>query len=175
MTNPIVRFETSAGTFEVEVFRDRMPLTSGNFLTLIGSGFYDGLHFHRVVRGFAVVVGCPYSRDPADPRVGSGGPPSGPIEDEFLQSARISNTVGTLAMANDGKPNSGGSQFFINLDDNTYLDWFADGPTRHSVFGRVITGFSVVRAIGESPVEIANRPVPPVRVDRVSVTMARNG
>lgn len=169
VTNPIARFEASVGSFEVEVFLDRMPLTAKNFLTLAENGFYNGLHIHRVVRDFMVLFGCPYSRDPADSRVGSGGPPNGNIPDEFLESARISNLAGTLAMANKGTPNSGGSQFFFNLTDSPYLDWFANGPTQHAVFAHVIEGFDVVLAMGAVAVDGGNRPVHPIRVERVVI------
>ena len=75
MTNPTATFETSLGTFTAEIFEDTMPITAGNFVDLATSGFYDGLHFHRVIPSFMIQFGCPYSKDPSDGRAGTGGPP----------------------------------------------------------------------------------------------------
>jgi len=169
VANPVAEFETTLGTFRAEIFLDRMPITAKNFLGLARRGFYDGLHFHRVIRGFMIQFGCPYSRDPNSPRAGTGGPPHGTIPDEFRDDARISNEPGTLAMANTGRPNSGGSQFFINTVHNAYLDWFTPGPSRHPVFGRVIEGMEVVRAIEATPTDANDRPRVPVQVRHVRV------
>lgn len=167
MANPIAVFETSLGGFAAEILVDQMPATGGKFLALAREGFYDGLHFHRVVPGFMVLTGCPFSRDPGDPRVGSGTAPGGPIPDEFI--ARLSNLRGTLAMANEGRPNTGSSQFFVNLADNTYIDWFAGGPSAHAVFGRVTRGMGVVDAIGRVETDEGSPPLAPVALRRVSV------
>lgn len=122
--------ETSMGTFKVELFTEEMPITTGNFIDLANSGFYDGIHFHRVIPGFMCQFGCPYAKDPDSSRAGTGGPDAntsfvsaagkqfkrthdGGIPDEH--TARISNAPGTLSMANTGQPQSGGSQFFINV------------------------------------------------------------
>lgn len=169
MANPVAVFETSVGTFRAEIFLEQMPITAGNFLSLVRAGFYDGLHFHRVIRDFMVQFGCPFSRDPFDPRAGTGGSPSGCIPDEHLPAARFSNTVGTLAMANTGRPNSGGSQFFINTADNFYLDWFSPGVSKHPVFGRVVEGMEVVRAIEATPTGPGDRPKTPVKMIRIVV------
>lgn len=168
MPNPVATFETSLGVFKAEIFLDQMPITARNFLDLAKAGFYDGLHFHRVIKGFMIQFGCPYSRDPQSPRAGTGGPPHGTIPDEF--SARLSNEPGTLSMANTGRPNSGGSQFFINVAHNHYLDWFTPGPSKHPVFGRVIEGMEVVHAIETAPTDRHDRPLTPVRTVRVTVT-----
>src|SRR3954462_3032955 len=114
MANPTAVCETSLGSFTVELFVDKMPITAGNFVDLAKSGFYDGLHFHRVINKFMIQFGCPHSKDPNSSRAGTGGPPHGTIQDEFRDDAKISNEPGTLSMANTGAPNSGGSQFFIN-------------------------------------------------------------
>src|SRR5512138_681861 len=137
MANPIATFETSLGTFSAEIYQDKMPVTAGNFIKLAKSGFYDGLHFHRVIDNFMVQFGCPHSRDPNSPRAGTGDGPDGRIKDEHPADAKISNTRGTLSMANTGQPNSGSCQFFINVVDNPYLDWFSPGPSRHPVFAKV--------------------------------------
>ena len=107
MANPTASFETSLGTFQAEIYLDKMPLTAQNFIDLAKSGFYDGLHFHRVINNFMIQFGCPHSRDPASTRAGTGGPPDGRIQDEFPDEHQLSNEPGTLSMANTGQPNSG--------------------------------------------------------------------
>jgi cyclophilin family peptidyl-prolyl cis-trans isomerase len=148
MANPTAVFETSEGTIKAEIFLEEMPVTAGNFLNLAKSGFYDGLHFHRVIPSFMLQFGCPHSKDPSSPRAGTGGPPHGTIADEFLPNAKFSNEPGTLSMANTGRPNSGGSQFFINTVHNSFLDWF-NGQTssQHPVFGKINEGMDIVKAI----------------------------
>jgi len=169
MANPKAIFDTNKGQFTAEIFRDEMPITAKNFIDLATSGFYDGLHFHRVIDGFMIQFGCPHSKDPNSPRCGTGGPPHGTIEDEHLEHAKFSNEPGTLSMANTGRPNSGGSQFFINTAHNSYLDWFAPGPSKHPVFGKIIDGSDVVEAIGKSPTAAGDRPIEPIQV--VSITI----
>jgi cyclophilin family peptidyl-prolyl cis-trans isomerase len=169
MANPTAICETSLGTFEAELFLDTMPVTAGNFLDLAQSGFYDGLHFHRVIEGFMCQFGCPYSRDPKSPRAGTGGPPNGCIKDEFPEGAKFSNEPGTLSMANTGEPDSGGSQFFINTVHNDFLDWFTPGPSRHPVFGKVIRGMEVITAIETTPTDGRDRPVTPVQMKKITV------
>jgi cyclophilin family peptidyl-prolyl cis-trans isomerase len=120
MPNPTVNFETTKGSFDAEIYLEQMPVTAQNFIDLAKSGFYDGLHFHRVIKGFMIQFGCPFSRDPASQRCGTGGPPHGTIRDEHLASAKLSNEPGTLSMANTGRPNSGGSQFFITIHNHSW-------------------------------------------------------
>merc|ERR1719331_1393771 len=153
------------GPIKAEIYLDRVPITASNFIDLSRSGFYEGLHFHRVIPGFMNQFGCPHSRDPNSRRSGTGGPPDGTftnlatgasvrrsnggnIPDENI--SRDSNAPGTLSMANTGMPNSGGSQFFINVNANTFLDWF-DGstPSKHPVFGKVIEGMDIVEGISK--------------------------
>ena len=169
MANPVAQFDTTLGSFKVEIFEDKMPITAGNFLGLARSGFYDGLHFHRVIRGFMCQFGCPHSSDPRSPRAGTGGPPHGTIQDEHPENAKMSNEPGTLSMANTGAPNSGGSQFFLNTVHNSYLDWFTPGQSKHPVFGRVSEGMDVVSAIETTPTGPGDRPVTPVQVSKVTV------
>jgi len=166
MANPTATCETSLGTFTVELFVDQMPITAGNFRDLARSGFYDGLHFHRVINGFMIQFGCPHSRDPKSPRAGTGGSPKGTIKDEH--TARLSNERGTLSMANAG-PNSGSSQFFINTVDNGYLDWFSPGQSKHPVFGRIVSGMDVVTKIEQTPTDRGDRPLTPVKMIKVTV------
>ena len=148
MGNPVAVFETSEGTFKAEIFLAEMPITAQNFISLAESGFYNGLHFHRVIPGFMLQFGCPHSKDPNSPRAGTGGPPHGTIQDEFLESAKFSNEPGTLSMANTGRPNSGGSQFFVNTVHNDFLDWFNPATnSSHPVFGKVTEGMDIVKSI----------------------------
>jgi cyclophilin family peptidyl-prolyl cis-trans isomerase len=155
------------GTFKVELFVDKMPITAGNFVELAKSGFYDGLHFHRVIDNFMIQFGCPHSKDPNSPRCGTGSSPKGSIKDEHLPTAKLSNEPGTLSMANAG-PNSGSSQFFINTVHNAFLDWFSPGPSKHPVFGKVIDGMDVVNKIGKTPTR-NDRPVTPVKMIKITV------
>jgi cyclophilin family peptidyl-prolyl cis-trans isomerase len=167
MANPTATFETSLGNFTVELFQQQMPITVGNFVKLATSGFYDGLHFHRVINNFMIQFGCPFSKDPKSPRAGTGGPPWGDIKDEF--TVKLSNEPMTLSMANTGAPNSGGSQFFINTVHNDFLDWFTPGQSRHPVFGKVTSGQDVVKKIEATPCDGDDRPKTPVKVIKVTV------
>ncbi len=148
MANPTAVFETSEGTIKAEIFLSEMPITSQNFIDLVKDGFYDGLHFHRVIPGFMLQFGCPHSKDPNSSRAGTGGPPHGTIQDEFLPKAKFSNEPGTLSMANTGRPNSGGTQFFMNTVHNKFLDWFDDSTeSKHPVFAKITEGMEVVTTI----------------------------
>jgi cyclophilin family peptidyl-prolyl cis-trans isomerase len=169
MANPTATLETSLGTITVELFTDKMPLTAGNFVKLAKSGFYDGHHFHRVIDGFMLQFGCPFSRDPNSPRAGTGDGPEGTIKDEHPPDAKLSNEPGTLSMANTGQPNSGSCQFFINTVHNKYLDWFTPGASKHPVFGKVISGMDVVKKIEKTPTTPEDRPRTPVKMIRVTV------
>ena len=169
MPNPTATMETSLGTFEVELFTDKMPITAGNFVTLAKSGFYDGLHFHRVISGFMAQFGCPHSKDPNSSRAGTGDGPNGTIKDEHPENAKISNEPGTLSMANTGRPNSGSSQFFINTKHNSFLDFFTPGPSKHPVFGKVIEGMDVIQKIESTPTDANDRPRTPVKMIKVTV------
>jgi cyclophilin family peptidyl-prolyl cis-trans isomerase len=169
MANPTATCETSLGTFKVELFTDKMPITAGNFVRLAKEGFYDGLHFHRVISGFMLQFGCPHSRDPNSSRAGTGDSPHGPLQDEHPENAKISNEVGTLAMANTGRPNSGSCQFFINTVPNARLDWFSPGPSKHPVFGKVVDGMDVVKKIESNPTDGSDRPKIPVQMIKITV------
>ena len=114
-----------------------------------------------------IQFGCPNSKDPNSPRNGTGGPGYA-IPDEH--TARISNGPGTLSMANSG-PNSGGSQFFINVTDNNYLDWFNPRtPSKHPVFGKIKDGYDVVLRISKTRT-VSDNPVNPIKME--SITIAR--
>ncbi len=167
MPNPTALVETTLGHFTIELYVDKMPITAGNFVRLAKEGFYDGLHFHRVIKNFMIQFGCPYSRDPNSPRAGTGDSPHGTIRDEHV--ARLSNEPGTLSMANTGRPNSGSCQFFINTVHNNFLDWFTPGQSQHPVFGKVTSGMEVIKAIETTPTS-QDRPRTPVQVTRVTVS-----
>ncbi|MGB0403967.1 MAG: peptidylprolyl isomerase [Salibacteraceae bacterium] len=133
------------------------PITAGNFIGLVNQKYYDGVIFHRVIDNFMIQGGDATK---------TGGSKAPTIQDEFITG--LSNVQGTISMANAG-PNTGTSQFFINLVDNTYLD-FDKTPTtsKHPVFGHVVDGFSVVQAIGKVPVN-NNVPVTAVVMDSVRI------
>ncbi|MEN6342876.1 MAG: peptidylprolyl isomerase [Methanospirillum sp.] len=141
-----VVLHTTMGDITIALYDD-MPVTAGNFEKLVGQGFYNNVTFHRVIDRFMIQGGDPTG-------TGMGGP-GYQIKDEFPTARKNRNDRGTIAMANAG-PNTGGSQFFINLVDNNYLD------TKHPAFGRVVKGMDVVDAIGKVPVDANDRPVTPV-------------
>ena len=169
MGNPTATLETSLGSIEVELFADKMPITTGNFMELANSGFYDGLHFHRVIKDFMIQFGCPHSKDANSNRAGTGNAPHGTIKDEHPEDAKISNEPGTLSMANTGQPNSGSCQFFINTVHNSYLDWFSPGQSKHPVFGKVTGGMDVVEKIGTTSTGPGDRPSPAIQMVKVTI------
>jgi len=170
MSNPIATFETSMGTFKAEIYSDQMPITSDNFIKLVKEGFYDDLHFHRVIQNFMIQFGCEFTRnDPNSARAGTGNSPFGRIKDEHPAEHRFSNEVGTLSMAITGQPNSGGAQFFINTKHNAFLDYFSPGQSKHPVFGRVTQGMEVVNAIESVDTDANDRPTTPVQMIRITV------
>jgi cyclophilin family peptidyl-prolyl cis-trans isomerase len=168
MANPTAKFETSMGNFEAEIYVDQMPITGGNFVRLVQEGFYDGLHFHRVIKDFMNQFGCPHSRDPQSPRAGTGNSPHGSIADEHPANHRLSNEPGTLSMANAG-PQSGSCQFFINTVHNAFLDYFSPGQSKHPVFGKVTSGMDVVTAINKTATDPRDRPKTPVKMLRITM------
>ena len=181
--NKRAKFITNIGEFEVELFAD-MPITSSNFIDLVKSGYYNGLHVHRTIPNFMVQFGCPHSSDPNSMRAGTGGPEpntqfenvftgsteqrdgNGCIEDEFRKPncPKHSNEPMSLSMANTGQPNSGGSQFFMNTVHNSFLDFFDKStPSQHPVFGMVTSGQDVVMKMNTCPTK-QDRPVEPIQV-----------
>jgi cyclophilin family peptidyl-prolyl cis-trans isomerase len=169
MPNPTATLDTSLGKVKVEVLLDKMPITATNFIKLAKAGFYDGLHFHRVINGFMIQFGCPHSKDPMSPRAGTGDAPEGTIKGEHPPDAKISNEPGTLAMANSGSANSGSCQFFINTVHNSYLDWFSPGASKHPVFAKIVSGMDVVKKIETAPTAAGDRPVTPIQMVKVTV------
>jgi cyclophilin family peptidyl-prolyl cis-trans isomerase len=141
------------GTIKLELFAAETPITVQNFVKLCGSGFYDGLTFHRVIGGFMIQGGCPRGD-------GTGGPGYA-IKDEFVANLKHS-AAGTLSMANAG-PNTGGSQFFITLAATPWLDG------KHTVFGKVVEGLDVVQSIGKVQTDNHDRPLEPVKIKSAKV------
>jgi len=166
--NPVAVLETNKGVIEIELYDDSMPITAGNFVKLIEEGFYDGIKFHRVIDGFMVQGGDPNTKTDQVFTYGQGGPGYS-IPDEHIAGELLTNVRGTISMANSG-PNSGGSQFFINLVDNTNLD-FNKPPlaSKHPVFGRVVTGMDVVDAISTVETGPSNLPVEDVVIEKATV------
>lgn len=162
--NPIAVLNTNLGTIEIELYEDMMPITAGNFKKLVQEGFYDGVKFHRVIDGFMIQGGDPITKTDEVLRYGTGGP-GYTIPDEHIKNDLLTNVRGTIAMANSG-PNSGGSQFFINLVDNTFLD-FDKAPldSKHPVFGRVISGMDVVDEIAKVETNAISLPLEDVVIE----------
>lgn len=154
-----VKLETTEGVIVIKLYDD-MPITAGNFEKLVKQGFYDGIIFHRVIAGFMIQAGCPHG-------TGTGGP-GYTIDDEFVPGH--SNQRGTISMANTGQPHSGGSQFFINLVDNSYLDWDnRSTPYKHPVFGEVTQGMDVVDKIAAVKTDYNDRPKTEVKIIKASI------
>merc|ERR1719378_1007522 len=137
------------GKIEAEIYLDRVPITASNFIDLAQTGFYNGIHFHRVIPDFMNQFGCPNAKDPKSRAAGAEiTRQGGNIPDELTQ--KISNEPGTLSMANTGQKDTGGSQFFINVAHNSFLDWFDKStPSKHPVFGKVIEGYDVAVKISK--------------------------
>lgn len=154
---PKVVFETSFGQMVFELFEDDVPNTVANFVSLADAGFYDNTLSHRLIAGFMVQLGDPKTKDQAlAGQWGSGGP-GYCIDCEFDGAGNQQNLVGTLSMAHRG-PDSGGSQFFINDNNNHFLD------QKHTVFGRLIEGDEVRRKIMAVPTGPNDRPQQEVRI-----------
>ncbi len=153
MANRIARVQTNQGSFAIELFEDKAPKTTQNFVDLAEKGFYDGVIFHRVIDGFMIQGGDPTG-------TGRGGP-GYTIPDEFHPDLRHTEE-GILSMANAG-PNTGGSQFFITLDRTAWLDG------KHAVFGKVVEGMDVIRAIGSTPTGPGDRPKEDVVMESVKI------
>lgn len=151
---------TNKGIITLELSSDTTPNTALNFKKLAEKGFYNGTRFHRVIKGFMIQGGDPLSKDIAGQnRWGTGGPGY-----QFADEIGVDNKndIGTIAMANSG-PNTNGSQFFINVANNNFLD------TKHTVFGKVISGMEVVTAIENVKTGQDDRPTEDVIMEKVEV------
>jgi len=151
--NKRVKLETNQGDIVIELYSD-MPITTGNFEKLVSEEFYDGVIFHRVISGFMIQGGDPTG-------TGTGGP-GYTIQDEFTHAGGNKNNRGTISMANSG-PNTGGSQFFINLIDNNFLD------DKHPAFGMVVEGMDVVDKIAVVKKDANDRPLEEIKIIKASI------
>jgi len=147
MGNKQVLLNTNYGAITIELYPD-MPITTGNFEKLVSQGTYNGVIFHRVIDGFMIQGGDPTGTGYGDRKIPT-------IKDEFNGIQK--NNRGTIAMANAG-PNTGSSQFFINLVDNNYLDG------KHPVFGKVVSGMDVVDKIAKVATDQNDRPLQEVKI-----------
>lgn len=149
MANPIVTFEMENGdVMKAELYPEIAPNTVNNFISLVKKGFYDGLIFHRVIRGFMIQGGCPEG-------IGTGGP-GYQIKGEFRQNGfknDLKHTPGVLSMARAMHPDSAGSQFFIMHETSPHLDG------SYAAFGKVIEGMDVVNKIAETMTDFRDRPM----------------
>ncbi|MBR9680443.1 MAG: peptidylprolyl isomerase [Candidatus Altiarchaeota archaeon] len=153
MTNKIAVIDTNYGTMEIELFEDRAPITTKNFIDLAEKGFYDNLIFHRVIKEFMIQGGDPDGR-------GTGGP-GYEIPDEFHAELKH-DKPGILSMANSG-PNTGGSQFFITLIPTPWLDG------KHSVFGQIIKGEEILQKIGAVQTGPGDKPLTDIVMKKVII------
>lgn len=145
-------FKTNHGTFTAELEMEKAPITAGNFAKLAKDGFYNGLTFHRIIENFMLQGGCPKG-------TGTGGPGYN-IQDEFHPD--LKNATFTLSMANAG-PNTGGSQFFINVKNNNFLDG------KHAVFGKVIDNTDLVMQLSQVKTGFQDVPVEKVVMESVEI------
>jgi peptidyl-prolyl cis-trans isomerase A (cyclophilin A) len=155
--NPQVEFDTTAGVIRIELYPEAAPKTVANFLDYVKTGHYVGTQFHRVIDGFMIQGGgftTDFKQKPTKAPI--------PIESESSFKAGLTNVPGTVAMARTSDPNSATSQFFINVNDNTRLNFRDASPQGYgyTVFGKVIDGMDVVNKIAKAP-KGASGPVPP--------------
>lgn len=157
--NPIVTITMKdGGVIKAELYPEIAPASVGNFISLINKGFYDGLIFHRVIRGFMIQGGCPEG-------TGTGGPGYS-IKGEFSQNGfrnDLKHTEGVLSMARAMHPDSAGSQFFIMHKNSPHLDG------GYAAFGKVIEGMEVVNKIAETNTDYSDRPLTPQIMKTVTV------
>ena len=149
-----VKLETNVGDIVIELYDD-MPITVGNFVKLVETGTYDDVIFHRVIKGFMIQGGDPTGTGMGDPKIPN-------IRDEFTHEGGNKNNRGTISMANAG-PNTGSSQFFINLVDNNFLDG------KHPTFGEVIEGMDVVDGIGEAATGSRDKPIQELKIVKAAI------
>lgn len=155
-----ITLQTNKGAIVLEMMEQDAPNTVANFAKLAREGFYDGTKFHRVIKDFMIQGGDPQTKDDSlMSRWGTGGP-GYTFPDEI--HARNTNDAGTISMANAG-PNTNGSQFFINVANNNFLD------RKHTVFGKVVSGMEVVHAIENAPTNEMDRPLESVVIEKVTI------
>lgn len=157
--NPIVTITMENGdVMKAELYPDIAPISVNNFISLISKGYYDGLIFHRVIRGFMIQGGCPQG-------TGMGGPGYS-IKGEFAQNGfqnDLKHTEGVLSMARSMMPNSAGSQFFIMHKTSPHLDG------AYAAFGKITEGMDIVNKIAETPTDYSDRPLEDQRIKSMTV------
>lgn len=160
-----VTLKTNQGDIKLELFTEKTPVTTENFLELAKNSYYDETKFHRVIENFMIQGGDPLTKDnDLEGRWGTGGPGYA-IPNENV--AELSNLRGTISMANSG-PDTGGSQFFINVADNINLDYNKQPLTSsHTVFGQVVEGMEVVDKISQVSTGRYDRPLESVIIETV--------
>jgi len=158
--NPLIQVSTNVGLVEIELFADRAPISTGNFMQYIEKGFYSGTIFHRVISNF-MVQGGGFDADMVQKATND------PIKNESRN--RLHNTRGTIAMARTNDPDSATSQFFINQRSNLQLDW-KPGREGYTVFGEVIQGIDVVDFIATAPTARHRNGMADVPVDAIVIT-----
>ncbi len=149
-----VLLKTSEGYIVIKLYDDT-PVTAGNFKKLVEEGVYDGVIFHRVIDRFMIQGGDPTGTGIGDPSIPT-------IKDEFTHKPSNKNNRGTISMANRG-PNTGSSQFFINLVNNNFLD------SKHPVFGEVVEGMDVVDKIAKTPTDSHDKPINDIVIKKAEV------
>jgi len=155
--NPQVELDTTAGKITLELYPEAAPKTVENFLAYVKGKQYDGTQFHRVIDGFMIQGGgftADFSPKPTRPPIVN--------EAEMSSKAGLKNGPGTIAMARTSDPNSATNQFFINVNDNSRLNFRSPDPSGigYTVFGKVITGMDVVNKMAKAP-KGGGKPVPP--------------
>ena len=159
MANPIVTYEMENGDImKAELYPEIAPNTVNNFISLVQNGFYDGLIFHRVIRGFMIQGGCPDG-------TGMGGP-GYTIKGEFSQNGfanDLRHTEGVLSMARAMHPDSAGSQFFIMHKNSPHLDG------AYAAFGKITEGMDIVNKIAETATDYSDRPLEEQKMKKVTV------
>ena len=153
---------TKFGDIEVELYSDSAPKTVENFNALTKKGFYDGLIFHRIVPGFVIQGGDPYTRDTTNRRRWGTGGPGWNIKAEFNKNT---HARGVLSMARSQDPDSAGSQFFIVLKDSKFLDG------QYTIFGKVKSGMDAVDKIATLKTDHADAPINPEQAEIIKVTV----
>lgn len=162
LAQPTVEIKTNQGTIIVELNTEKAPNTVANFLQYVNEGFYSGTIFHRVIKGFMIQGGGfdkNFNEKPTHP----------PIKNEANNG--LTNSLGTIAMARTNDPHSASSQFFINVANNTFLN-FTDASERgwgYTVFGKVIKGLDIVQKISNMPTNGGDEPLQTITIESVSV------
>lgn len=180
-TNPVAVWHTSMGCFAVELYKEKTPITVGNFVNLTNQGFYDGTRFHRVIKDFMNQDGDPNSKDPAKKAQWGQGGPGYSIKDEFPCADGTTSYdlpakcdahrglvykftgSGILAMANTGRPMTGGSQYFVTAAATPHLDG------KHTIFGKVVAGLDVVMSINHVVTDTQDHPLDDVIIQGIKI------